>query len=69
MGIPLDKKVLLYAPTWRDNQFYNFKNYKFASQLDFDVLREALEKEYVLIVKYHYLVKDTLDWSKYEGFI
>lgn len=69
MGIPLDKKVLLYAPTWRDNQFYNSKNYKFASQLDFDALREALEKEYVLIVKYHYLVKDTLDWSKYEGFI
>lgn len=28
-GIPLNKKVILYAPTWRDNQFYSKGNYKF----------------------------------------
>ncbi|WP_253294730.1 CDP-glycerol glycerophosphotransferase family protein [Anaerocolumna aminovalerica] len=69
MGLPLDKKVLLYAPTWRDNQFYNKGAYKFASTLDFDLLQEKLGKDYVCIVKYHYLVKDQLDWSKYKGFV
>ena len=22
VGIPLDKKVILYAPTWRDDEYY-----------------------------------------------
>ena len=69
MGLPSDKKVLLYAPTWRDNQFYDKGAYKFASTLDFDLLQEKLGKDYVCIVKYHYLVKDQLDWSKYRGFV
>src|SRR5690606_38548083 len=29
MGIPQDKKVMLYAPTWRDNEFYEKGKYKF----------------------------------------
>lgn len=26
MNIPEDKKVILYAPTWRDDQFYKKEN-------------------------------------------
>ena len=55
-GLPLDKKILLYAPTWRDNEYYHKGAYKFSTAMDFDVLRENLEEDYVLIVKYHYLV-------------
>ena len=69
MGLPLNKKVILYAPTWRDNQFYKLGEYKFANQVDFDALRDAISDEYVMIVKYHYLIKDSVDWSKYEGFV
>jgi len=69
MGLPLDKKVLLYAPTWRDNQYYAKGAYKFTNALDFDLFREKLGDEYVCIVKYHYLVKDNLDWSAYKGFV
>ena len=69
MGLPLNKKVILYAPTWRDNQFYKLGEYKFANQMDFDALRDAISGEYVMIVKYHYLIKDSVDWSKYEGFV
>lgn len=69
MGLPLDKKIILYAPTWRDNQYYKKGEYKFASTIDFDALRDAVSDEYVMIVKYHYLIKDNVDWSKYEGFI
>ncbi|MER6045452.1 CDP-glycerol glycerophosphotransferase family protein [Streptomyces sp. NPDC001856] len=27
--MPEGKKVVLYAPTWRDDQFYQAGNYKF----------------------------------------
>lgn len=69
LGIPIDKKVILYAPTWRDDQFSSNGVYDFVSELNFDLLRKELSDEYVILVKLHYLVEDDLDWSKYEGFI
>ncbi|PKL66264.1 MAG: CDP-glycerol--glycerophosphate glycerophosphotransferase [Methanobacteriales archaeon HGW-Methanobacteriales-1] len=69
LGIPKDKKVLLYAPTWRDNEFHRQSIYKFATALDFDLLKEKLADNYAIIVKYHYLVVENIDWSDYEGFI
>lgn len=69
LGLPLDKKILLYAPTWRDDQFYDGENYKFVSFLDFELMQEELGEEYAIIVKYHYLVRDSLDWKRFEGFV
>ncbi|MDF2610078.1 MAG: tagF [Lachnospiraceae bacterium] len=69
MGLPTNKKILLYAPTWRDNEYYEKGAYKFNRAMDFDLLREKLGDEYVCIVKYHYLVKENLDWSAFEGFV
>lgn len=69
LGLPLDKKIILYAPTWRDDEFYGQGKYKFTSKLDFNLAREELGDEYVFIVKYHYLVQDAIDWSEYQGFI
>lgn len=69
LGLPPDKKVLLYAPTWRDNEYYRKGAYKFTTAMDFDLLKESLGEEYVCIVKYHYLVKESRDWSTYNGFI
>lgn len=64
-----DKKIILYAPTWRDNEFHSEGIYKFSSQMDFDLLKDQLSDEYIMIVKYHYLVKDKIDWSKYSDFV
>lgn len=69
LGLPLDKKILLYAPTWRDNEYYHKGAYKFTSAMDFDLLSKSLGEEYVCIVKYHYLVKENRDWSRYNGFV
>jgi CDP-glycerol glycerophosphotransferase len=69
LGLPLDKKVILYAPTWRDNEFYGKGRYKFNPPMDFDLLRDSLGKDTVMIVKYHYLVMDQIDWTPYQGFI
>ena len=46
MGLPVDKKVILYAPTWR------IKN-KFDLMLDLDSFKKSLSDEYVLILRLH----------------
>lgn len=69
LQIPEDKKVILYAPTWRDNEFYEKGQYKFSPAMDFAYLQEQLSDKYVLLVKYHYLIQDKVDWTGYEGFI
>ena len=51
------KKVLLYAPTWRDDEYIGDGFYKCPSRPDFVKLEEALGDKYRIIVKLHYLVK------------
>jgi CDP-glycerol glycerophosphotransferase len=68
-NIPLDKKIVLYAPTWRDDEFYENGIYKFSSQIDFDLLKKELSDTHIILVKLHYLVEDSIDWSNYQGFI
>lgn len=67
--IPLDKKVLLYAPTWRDNQYYKKGRYSFKVDLDLETLQQELADEYILIIRMHYLIAENLDLKKYCGFI
>lgn len=69
LGIPNDKKVILYAPTWRDDEYHNYDWYKFSTNIDLDYMRKHLEDEYVLIIKMHYLVMDKLDVDAYRGFV
>lgn len=69
LKLPQDKKIILYAPTWRDNEFYDVGKYRFNPSLDFEQLRKELSEEYILIVKYHYLIMDQVDWTAYKGFI
>ncbi|AYW45240.1 CDP-glycerol:glycerophosphate glycerophosphotransferase [Tetragenococcus koreensis] len=68
LGIPLDKKVILYAPTWRDDEFHSVGNYKFTLRLNLERLREELGDEYVIVLRMHYFISDVLDLSEYEGF-
>ncbi len=67
--IPADKKVILYAPTWRDDQFYEKGKYKFTLAMDLDLMREQLGDEYVILLRTHYHIADILDLSDYEGFV
>ena len=68
-GLPIDKKVILYAPTWRDNQFYQKGKYKFHLQMDLNRLKEELGDEYIIILRLHYLVAENLDLNGQEGFV
>lgn len=69
LGLPLDKKIILYAPTWRDDEYDATGKYEFRPKLDFLKMKEALEGEYVMAVKYHYLVGEKIDWTGFEGFV
>ncbi|HHT98142.1 MAG TPA: CDP-glycerol glycerophosphotransferase family protein [Clostridiales bacterium] len=69
LNLPLDKKIILYAPTWRDNEFHDIGKYKFNPNIDFDLLKKELDEDVVIIVKYHYLVMEQIDWSPYKNFI
>lgn len=55
LNIPLDKKVILYAPTWRDNS-YVASGYTFELKANFHLWKKMLGNEYVVIFKPHYLI-------------
>lgn len=69
LKIPNGKKVLLYAPTWRDDQNVAGQGYKYNLPVDFDYLRNSLSKDYVILFRAHNLVANSFDFSKYKGFI
>lgn len=69
LGIPMDKKVILYAPTWRDDEFYDKGQYRFTLQLDLKKMQDILGDEYVIVLRTHYFIVNVLDLSAYEGFV
>ncbi|WP_167955787.1 bifunctional glycosyltransferase family 2 protein/CDP-glycerol:glycerophosphate glycerophosphotransferase [Anaerosporobacter faecicola] len=68
LGIPLDKKTILYAPTWRDDEFYGSGQYKFELKLDLRKMKQELGEEYVVLLRTHYYIADSLDTTGVEDF-
>ena len=50
------KKVILYAPTWRDDSYIGNGWYGYDSPLDFEYLEKTIGDKCRIIVKLHYLV-------------
>lgn len=69
MNLPDDKKIILYAPTWRDNEYYQKGKYKFNLQIDLDKLYNSLSDRYIIILRLHYLIAESIDLSSYKTFI
>jgi CDP-glycerol glycerophosphotransferase len=61
LNIPLDKKVILYAPTWRDDEFYEPGKYKFSLRLNLQKMKEQLGDEYVVLMRMHYFISDNIE--------
>ncbi|WP_458453943.1 bifunctional glycosyltransferase/CDP-glycerol:glycerophosphate glycerophosphotransferase [Methanobrevibacter sp.] len=75
LELPLDKKVILYAPTWRDDEAYDVGKVKFKLKLELDKLEKAISDDYIILVRNHYLVTDSniedyknfaIDVSRYD---
>ena len=69
LKLPRDKKVILYAPTWRDDQYSDELGFVYEPPIDFARLRAELGGEYVVLFRAHYFVADTYDFSRHEGFV
>jgi CDP-glycerol glycerophosphotransferase len=69
LGVPAGKKVILYAPTWRENQHTPGLGYTFESEADFGALRAALGDEYVILFRAHVLVASAFDFAAHGGFV
>ncbi|WP_407392023.1 CDP-glycerol glycerophosphotransferase family protein [Methanobrevibacter sp.] len=68
LKLPEDKKIILYAPTWRDDEYIDVGKINFELKLELDKLMEALSDEYIVLVRTHYFIANNLDLSKYKGF-
>lgn len=68
-NIPIGKKIILYAPTWRENQHEPGVGYTYDLGLNFDILQKELGDEYVILFRAHYFISNAFDFEKYNGFI
>lgn len=65
----IDKKVILYAPTFRENQHQAGIGYTYKTEVDFQRLKEELSDEYIILFRPHYFIANQFDFEKYKGFI
>ncbi|MBQ1311000.1 MAG: CDP-glycerol glycerophosphotransferase family protein [Blautia sp.] len=69
LGLPEGKKVILYAPTWRQADHVAGEGYVWKPGLDFDCLQKSLSADAVVLFRTHYFIRESLDFSRYEGFL
>ncbi len=53
LGLPPGKKVVLYAPTWRDDALPEGNGYRFFMQLDLDAAARKLGGDHTILVRMH----------------
>jgi CDP-glycerol glycerophosphotransferase len=58
LGLPDGKRVVLYAPTWRDNQYYASGRYRFDFRLDLERAWQELGDEHVVLFRGHHHMAD-----------
>lgn len=58
-NIPENKKVILYAPTWRDSTDGG-NSYQIAPPINIDYWKEQLGDEYILLFRMHHLTTELL---------
>jgi CDP-glycerol glycerophosphotransferase len=68
IGIPDGKRIVMYAPTWRDDQFYSPGKYKLDFRIDLAEARARLGRDHVLLVRRHPNVVDPVPGAG-DGFV
>lgn len=68
LQIPKDKKVVLYAPTFRDTGFSEGKGYVNTFFLDMNSLQKRFGKDCVFIVRKHYFAAEA-EYQAPDGFV
>jgi CDP-glycerol glycerophosphotransferase len=68
IGLPDGKRVVLYAPTWRDNQYYASGRYRFDFRLDLERAWQELGDDYVILVRGHHHMAEDVPAGARPGF-
>ncbi|RTX82269.1 CDP-glycerol glycerophosphotransferase family protein, partial [Staphylococcus piscifermentans] len=61
LNIPSNKKIILYAPTWREGKSSDIK-------LDIENMQKQLGNDFILLVRAHYMVSNNMDIRQYYPF-
>jgi CDP-glycerol glycerophosphotransferase len=69
LSLPHGKRVILYAPTWRDNDYDLTGRYQFTMKLDLERLYRAFGHDSVLLIRGHQLVASEIDSTMFGGFV
>ena len=64
-----NKKIILYAPTYRANQHESGVGYVYKEEVDFEKMREKLGDEFIILFRPHYFVASVFNFDKYKGFV
>jgi CDP-glycerol glycerophosphotransferase len=59
LGLSADQRVLLYAPTWRDDAFQQNGRYRFELKLDLQRVTAALGDDHILLLRLHTNVRNS----------
>ena len=69
LGIAPGKRVLLYAPTWRDDSYSSGRGYTFEASLDFAALQAVLGDQWLVLARMHYHVAKGSVSEQWPGFV
>jgi CDP-glycerol glycerophosphotransferase len=69
LGIPAGRRVILYAPTWRDDQYYASGRYRFDFRLDLEQAWRALGPDTVILLRGHHHMADDVPAGTRPGFV
>lgn len=67
LNLPTDKKLVLYAPTWREKEKQVNGKYAFTVDFPFEEVVAELKESAYLLVRMHYLVAQSFDFEQYDG--
>jgi CDP-glycerol glycerophosphotransferase len=68
LGLAAGKKIVLYAPTWRDNQYYEAGRYRFDLRLDLRDAHRQLGDDYAFLIRGHHQAADDVPAELAPGF-
>lgn len=64
LGINPNKKIILYAPTFRDNQTAGNNKFLFNMAMDLNEMQQTLSDDYVILMRTHVIIKNKLSISE-----
>ncbi|WP_455675838.1 CDP-glycerol glycerophosphotransferase family protein [Pradoshia sp.] len=70
LKLPSGKKVILYAPTFRDNQTSGANKFTFEIPFDMEAMKQQLSDDYILLLRLHVVISNKVKVPKeLRGFV